>query len=94
MLYKFGGNSKVDILWVVTLQNKAIKMINFANRDPVTPLYKATKVIKLSDNIKINNFLFVFYDISGLLPPALQNALQLSASSYSYVTRSSTHKMV
>ena len=52
------------------------------------------KIIKLSDNIRINNFLFVFDDFSGLLPPALQNAFQLSASSYSYLTRSSTHKMV
>ena len=59
----------------------------------VTPLYKAMKIIKLSDNIRINNFLFVFDDFSGLLPPAL-NAFQLSASSYSYLTRSSTHKMV
>ena len=79
---------------MVALQNKAIKKINFANvRDGVT-LYKVMEILKLSDNIRMNNFLFVFEDFSGLLPPALQNALQLSASSYSYVTRSSTHKMV
>ena len=63
--------------------HKAIKIINFANfRNPVTPLYKAMKIIKLSDNIRINNFLFVFDDFSRLLPPALQNAFQLSASSF------------
>ena len=53
---------------LVILQNKAIKIINFVNfRDPVTPLYKAMKIIKLSDNIRINIFLFVFDDFSGLL---------------------------
>ena len=80
---------------LVTLQNKAIKIINFANfRDPVMPLYKAMKILKLSDNIRINNYLFVFDDLSGCLPPALKNAFQLSASLHSYVTRNSTHKMV
>ena len=62
--------------------------------DPVTPLHKAMEVLKLSHNIRINNLLFVFDDFSGFLPPALQNAFQLSASSHSYVTRSSTSKMV
>ena len=47
------------------------------------------KIIKLSDNIRINNFEFVFDHFSGL-----QNSFQHSASSYSYVTRSSTHNMV
>ena len=78
------------LIRLVTLQNKAIKIINFTNiRDRMTPLYKAMKIIKLSDKIRINNFSFVFDDFSGLL----QNVFQLSAS-YSYVTRSSTHKMV
>ena len=54
---------------LVTLQNNAIRIINVDNfRDPVSPLYKAMKFIKLSDNIRINNFLFVFDDFSGLLP--------------------------
>ena len=89
MLHKFGWQIKSRHF----ISYKAIKIINFANiRDPVTPLYKAMKITKLSDNIRINNVLFLFDDVSG--PPALQNAFQLSASSYSYVTRSSTHKMV
>ena len=35
------------------LHNKAIKIINFASmRDSVTPLYKVSKMLKLSDNIR------------------------------------------
>ena len=77
------------------IQNKAIKILNFANfRESVTPLYKKSKILKLTDNIKLNNFLFVFDDVNDKLPPALENTFQLTANSHGYSTRSTVlHKV-
>ena len=50
------------------LQNKAIKILNFANYcDPILPL-KASKILKLSDNIRLSNFLYVLDDIKHNIP--------------------------
>ena len=68
------------------LQNKAIKIINFANfYDPILPL---------SDNIKLLNFLYVLDDINHNMPPALENTFQLVASSHDYLTRKSVQHNV
>ena len=42
-----------------SLQNKAIKVINFANpRESVTPLYKAARILKIKDFIRMQHFLY------------------------------------
>ena len=70
------------------LQNKAIKVINFANfRESSLPHYRTSKILKLADIIKIQNFLFVFEDIKGNLPKALSNTFQLTRDRHSYNTR-------
>ena len=77
------------------LQNKAIKIINFANfYDPILSLYKESKILKLSDNIKLLNFLYVLDDINHNIPPALENTFQLVANSHDYQTRKSVHHNV
>ena len=54
------------------LQNKAIRIINFAAyRASVNPLYKNSKILKLSDVINLQNFLLVRDDLKGELPSAL-----------------------
>ena len=68
------------------LQNKAVKIINFANfRDPILPL---------SDNIRLLNFLHVLDDIKHNLPPALEDTFQLIANSHDYPTRRSVQHNV
>ena len=77
------------------LQNRAIKILNFANfRDSSTPLYKASKILKLTDNIKLNNFLFVLDEINDTLPPALHDTFQLTAHSHDYSMCSTTQHKV
>ena len=45
---RYGDNFEVIIM--LRLQNRAIKILNFANfRDSSTPLYKASKILKLTD---------------------------------------------
>ena len=70
---KFGDKLRV-IIRLERLHNKAIKMINFASMcDKVTPVYKVTKILKLSDNIRLLNFLLVFDDVNDKLPLVLKN---------------------
>ena len=61
---------------LVSLQKKTIKIMNFTNfRDPVTPLYKAMKILKLSDNIRVNNFFFFLDNIKDNSTPALKKII-------------------
>ena len=56
------------------LQNKAIRIINFANfKDSSGPLYQKSKILKLEDQISMENFYFVQRDIQGDLPSPLLN---------------------
>ena len=73
---------------LLTLQNRAILILNSANfRDSASPLSKTSKILKISDNIRLQNFLFVYDDLHGSLPSALNNTFKLTASLHAYVTR-------
>ena len=78
------------------LQNKAIRIINFANfRAPVTPLYLKSKILKLSDNIKLMDFLYVVDNIKGNLPCVFNDTLQFSRNIHTYHTRgASQYKII
>ena len=77
------------------LHIKAIKIINCASmHDSVTPLYMVSKILKLSDNIRLLNFPLVFDDVNDKLPPALKNTFHLTANSYYYPTRGSVNLQV
>ena len=81
---------------IESLQNKAIRLINFATyRASVNPLYKASKILKLSDVVKLQNFLLVLDDVKGKLPTALSNTFHLVKNAHNLNTRGATHyKMV
>ena len=77
------------------LHNKAIKIINFASmHGSVTPLYKVSKILKLSDNIRLLNFLLVFDDVNDKLPLALKNTFHLTANSHYYPTHGSVNVQI
>ena len=78
------------------IQNKAIKIINFGKfRDSVTPLYQKSRILKLTDHVKLQNFLFVHNTLRGNIPLPLKNYFQISADTYSYDTRAAgQHKLV
>ena len=77
------------------LQNRAIRVINFANnKDHITPLYNKSKILKLSDNIKLQNFNLVLDSIKGNLPKVLQDTFKLTQNLHTYNTRgASLYKM-
>ena len=72
------------------LQNRPIRRLNFAKpRDPSSPLYKKSAILKLSDHVKLQNFLYVHNSINGTLPVALRNSFQMTADIHDFNTRGS-----
>ena len=60
------------------LQNKALRIINFQpNRSSASPLYKKCNILKLEDNINLQNFLFAHDTIKNNLPIPLQGQLNV-----------------
>ena len=52
---------------IETIQDKAIRIINFASYNaPTNNLYKESKILKFTDGIKLKHFLFVVDNIKKL----------------------------
>ena len=58
------------------LQNKAIRIINFTNyHEPSGILYKNSKILKISENITLQNFMYLHDSLRGILPFLLHHNL-------------------
>ena len=87
----WGQKSTKHIKRIETIQNKAIKVLNFATRDSQTnSLYKNSKILKFTDQIKVKNFLLVHDSINENLPCCLRNLFTLTKNSHSIQTRHSS----
>ena len=54
---------------IFKLQNRAIRIITFSDfRAEACPLYKSTHTLKLDDQVKLQNCLFVYDSLNKLLP--------------------------
>ena len=72
------------------LQNKALRFINFQPcRTSATPLFKNCEILKLADNINLQNFLFAHDSLKNNLPSALTG--QLSFVNTVYNTRNESY---
>ena len=69
---------------LITL-HMAIKILNSC-KFSASPLYKVSKILKISDNIRLQDFLLVYVDLHGTLPPAMKNTFKLTASLHAYLT--------
>ena len=59
------------------LQNKAIRIMHFQPpRTSATPLLKISSIIKVNDIVDLQNFIFIYDNLKGLLPKALTGKLQ------------------
>ena len=87
----WGQFNNVNIRRLQQIQNKAIRIINFATyREHVTPLYHKSNILKLTDHVKIQNIIYVFNSLKGDLPLALKDSFKTAAEVYSYTTRSAS----
>ena len=88
----WGQFSNKHICRLQRIQNKAIRIINFAKyQDSSDPLYQKSKILKISDHVRLQNFLYVHDSLNGSLPKALKNSFQITADLYNHDTRSASH---
>ena len=58
----WGQYHNCHIKRVTKLQDKAIRIINFAHfRESTSKLYKKSKILKFKDSITLNNYLYVVF---------------------------------
>ena len=75
---------------IIKLQDKVIRVINFSHYNASRNLlYNESKILKLTDNIKLLNFIYVHDSLNGTLPSALNNNFIFSQNSHTYITRGS-----
>ena len=73
---------------MTTVQNKGLRILNFKGPlEHSSPLYKNSKILKLTDLIKLNNILFVYDQINNNLPNAFENDFQLKRQQHNNFTR-------
>ena len=70
----WGQYENAHIKRIMKLQNKAIRIINFAGfREPSSQLYQNSKILKFKDNITLNNFLYVHNSLNRCSPSSQLN---------------------
>ena len=68
----WGQNKNDHIKRIIKLQDRAIRVLNFADyRAPTSELYKKSGILKFEDSIKIDNFLYVHNSLNNRLPSCL-----------------------
>ena len=59
--YAFRERACLGLKRITKLQDKAIRIINFAHyRESTSKLYKNSKILKFKDNITLNNYLYIY----------------------------------
>ena len=91
----WGQFTNKHICRIQRIQNKAIRIINFANyRDPVSPLYNKSNILKFSDNIKLQNFFYVHDSLKGNIPSALKGSFHLAQDIHDHSTRGTSQSKI
>jgi len=73
----WGQNNNV-VKSLQTIQNKALRIISFKPpRTSATPLFKKIEILKLADNVSLQNFLFAHGSLNNQLPLTLSGQLCL-----------------
>ena len=70
----WGQYLNIHIQRLLKLQDKAVRIINFAKyHQPTDDLYKKSNILKLRDNIILNNIMYVHDSLKCILPSVLNN---------------------
>ena len=81
------GQNETSIEKTIILQQKAIRLISFANfRDNSSPLFKDLNVLKLLDIIKQSNILFTHNAINKKTPIAFKDYFTLNETEHQHNT--------
>ena len=84
----WGQQPNVHIKRIIKLQNKALRIINFADfQAPSSQLYKSSKILKLQDLIKLKNFLYVYDCFTDNVPTSINGSFAFVKSRHDHMTR-------
>ena len=82
------GQNKCKIQKISKLQDKTIRIINFKQKNyPVAELYKNSRILKLSDYIKLLNCMFVRDTLTATQILAFKNYFKKAKESHRHNTR-------
>ena len=82
------GQNKCKIKEISELQDKAIRIINFKQKNyPVAELYKSSRILKLSNYIKLLNCMFVRDTLTATQISAFKNYFLKTKESHSHNNR-------
>ena len=91
----WGQHKNFHVQRIIKLQDKAIRIINFADyHAPTSELYKTTKILKFSDNITLNNYLYVHDSFTRRVPSPLQGNFKYIHDTHNHHTRNSKMQCV
>ena len=83
----WGQNENTHTENVFKLQNRAIRIINFADfHADVNPIYKENGVLKLEDFVRLQNMLFVYDFLKKTLPVCFNSYFTKISDRYDIVT--------
>ena len=72
------GQNNVVVNKLQIIQNKALRIISFNSpRTSATPLFKKFEILKLAENVSLQNFLYAHRSLSNQLPSSLSGQLLL-----------------
>ena len=88
----WGQSGNPRVAKIGKLQNKAMRIINFKEYNaPSKPLYAECKILKLDDLVKLNNCLFIYDYINGLLPNCFEDYfIKMNVMYENFETRNSS----
>ena len=80
---------------IAILQNKALRIITFSNRNtPVDPLFKQLKILKFDQMIQMDSCLLALNHTNKSLPKTFENFFQYSNNQHNHNTRDSSSKKI
>ena len=87
----WGQNQNIYNNKILTLQNKALRIISFSHfRADCDPIYYRFNILKLKDQIKLRNCLFIYDTLTKTTPLPFQNYFKLTKDVHSVETKSAT----
>ena len=91
----WGQHINSHVKRIIKLQDKAIRVINFADfRAPTSQLYKSSDILKFMDIITLNNYMYVHDSFNRRIPIPLQGKLEHIHATHDKNTRISKMQCV
>ena len=90
----WGQTQDTNLAQIARQQNKAMRIINFAPFDaPSEALYRASDILKFSENINLLNLLFVYDRLNDKHPLVMKNIFNFLRKTHKYLTRNSEYRL-